>query len=93
MSLEKYSKDERLNIGRRIYTREINASKAAVIYGISVYTARDYLRYYKAYISVENEEGYEMGNYAVRDIEKSYHEMSRDELIDEIMKLQLNGSA
>jgi transposase len=43
----KYTKEERLDIGRRIYTGEIDRYDAARVYGISLYTARDYMRLYQ----------------------------------------------
>lgn len=46
----KYTKEERLEIGREIYEKELNKESAAVKYNINVYTARDYLRYYKAWL-------------------------------------------
>ena len=44
----KYTKKERLEIGRRIYEGEINRAEAALEYDIDMYTARDYMRLYKA---------------------------------------------
>jgi len=44
----KYSESERLAIGKRIYDKELNMAMASVEYGISIYTARDYYRLYKA---------------------------------------------
>ena len=44
----KYSKEQRLEIGRRIYQGEITLATAANEYDINLYTARDYLRLYKA---------------------------------------------
>lgn len=44
----KYTKEERTNIGRRIADHEFTIYTAAVEFGISTYTARDYLRIYKA---------------------------------------------
>ncbi len=42
-----YTKDERLEIGRRIYTSEITRYQAAEEYGISEQTARNYMRMYR----------------------------------------------
>ena len=44
----KYTKQERLDIGRRIYNGEISRFKAAEEYDVGEGTARDYLRLYKA---------------------------------------------
>ena len=43
----KYTKDERLDIGRRIYDGEISRYDAAEEYGINYTTARDYMRLYR----------------------------------------------
>lgn len=43
----KYSKEERLEIGRRIYEGEMTRYEAGEKYGISSNTARDYMRLYR----------------------------------------------
>lgn len=43
----KYNKEQRLLIGREIYSHEITISQAAEKYGINRYTARDYMREYR----------------------------------------------
>ena len=43
----KYSKEERLEIGRRVYTGELSRYEAGEQYGISSNTARDYMRLYR----------------------------------------------
>ena len=43
----KYTREERLAIGRRIYDGEISRYQAAEEYGISEQTARDYMRLYR----------------------------------------------
>ena len=43
----KYTKEERLEIGRRIYNRELSVYDAAAEYNINWYTARDYMREYR----------------------------------------------
>lgn len=42
-----YTKEERLDIGRRIYNDEISCNQAVEIYGISVDSARNYMRLYR----------------------------------------------
>ena len=42
----KYTKEERLDIGHRIYDGEISRYQAAVIYDINEQTAWDYMRLY-----------------------------------------------
>ena len=43
----KYTKEERLEIGRRMYEGELNRYTAAKEYGIGDTTARNYMRYYR----------------------------------------------
>lgn len=43
----KYTKEERLDIGRQIYGGELTRFEAAAQYGISDQTARDYMRLYR----------------------------------------------
>lgn len=42
-----YTKEERMEIGRQIYTHEITIGDAANKYGINWYTVRDYMRQYR----------------------------------------------
>ena len=49
----KYNKEERLRIGKEIFDRDLSCMDAAVKYDINFYTARDYFRYYKAYIKAD----------------------------------------
>ena len=53
----KYTKEERLAIGSRIYTKEINCAEAALEYDIDMYTARDYMRLYKAFLKMQERAG------------------------------------
>lgn len=43
----KFTKEERLDIGRQIYDGELTRYQAAEQYGISNQTARDYMRQYR----------------------------------------------
>jgi len=43
----KYTEEERLNIGREIYTGELTRYQAAEKYGIGEYTTRNYMRMYR----------------------------------------------
>lgn len=43
----KYNKEQRLLIGREIYTHTITISQATNEYGINPYTARAYMREYR----------------------------------------------
>lgn len=91
----KYSKEERLDIGRKIYVGELTLAGAAMEYEINYYTAREYLRLYKASIGLSIPSEHRIkGNQD--DILKPtaerirYEGMSRGELIDEIIKAKVN---
>lgn len=43
----KYSKEQRMEIGRRIYEGELNRYQAAAEHGVAVESARNYLRLYR----------------------------------------------
>lgn len=43
----KYTKKEKMEIGRRIYNDELTRNQAAEEYDIGEYTARDYMRMYR----------------------------------------------
>ena len=45
--MNKYTLEERLEIGRQIYSHQLTVSEAAIKYEINHYTARDYMRYYR----------------------------------------------
>lgn len=79
----KYSREKRLEIGKEIYERRLTVNMAAVKYGINMYTARDYLRMYKATINAVIPP-----NQRTADGDKNYEEMSRNELLDEVMRLR-----
>lgn len=87
----KYKKEERLEIGRRIYQGEITLATAATEYDINLYTARDYLRLYKASENVSIPQGFRTGGcqddtlVAKPDVTQ-YERMSKNELMDELIK-------
>ena len=45
--MKKYSKEERLEIGKEVYNKEIKINQAAIKYNINPYTVRDYMREYR----------------------------------------------
>lgn len=52
----KYTKKERLKIGKEIFENRLTIYEASIIYDISIHTAKNYYRLYKAY---ENSNEYE----------------------------------
>lgn len=97
----KYTKEERLIIGRKIYDGTMTKAEAAAKYGINIYTARDYLRVYKAYVrlmekgedlpDVKHNEDNRLKETVPR--AKGYEDMSRQQMIMEIERLrELNAT-
>ena len=91
----KYNKEERLEIGRRIYQGELTVAMAANEYDVNLYTARDYLRLYKAHINVaipkeHRKENADSTLVEHRDDLEKYEGMTREELIDEIIRAKID---
>ena len=87
----KYSKSERLVIGQRIYEGKLTKEAAAFEYGINVYTARDYLRDYKASINVSKPiHPDSTRSKPIDNIKPDYEHMTRDGLIEELIKAKIN---
>ena len=91
----KYTKEERLDIGRQIYTGELSRYKASEKYGISINTARDYMRLYRDTNDLPAKRGTPK-NYAVGQAAasaaglKELESMSKEELIRELIKARIN---
>ncbi|MBP3897973.1 MAG: hypothetical protein J6D57_09145 [Mogibacterium sp.] len=56
MAKSKYSPEERLKIGKKMYERELTRFTAAAKYDISPDTARNYMRFYKAVLAESGRE-------------------------------------
>ena len=89
----KYTKEERLEIGRRIYDGEISRYDAAEQYDISDQTARDYMRMYRDVNQLPPKHG--KRSIAVlspskqpADIE-DLESMTKEELIRELIKARI----
>lgn len=91
----KYSKSERLLIGREIYTHVLTISKAAEKYQINPYTARDYMREYRDINNLPpmDDGSEELKILAQRKTNKYQDliDMNRDELIDEVIKARIEA--
>ena len=93
----KYTPAERLAIGKRIYENELNRYQAAIEYGISEQTARNYMRMYR------NARGLQPKNRCggiIRDEEapepiktepalEEYESMTKEELILELVRSKI----
>ena len=91
----KYTKEQRLDIGRRIYDGEITKYDAAEQYGISHQTARDYMRMYRNENHLPPKHGrLSSGTFIKKSIPEAnnlevYEAMSKDELIQELVKARI----
>lgn len=91
----KYTKEERLEIGRRVYTDELTRYEASEKYDISPNTSRDYMRLYRDANDLPAKRGTPK-NYATRQtaapaagLEK-LKSMSKEELIHELIMARIN---
>ncbi len=92
----KYTKEQRLDIGRRIYDGEITKYEAADQYDISYQTARDYMRLYRDENHLPPKHGCPTnGGFSIKNTLpepnnlEAYEAMSKDELIQELIKARI----
>ena len=90
----KYTKQERLDIGRRIYNGEISRFEAAEEYNVGEDTARDYLRLYKAENHLPDKRNIRRFGSLSKAIDgssqlESYELMTKEELIHELVKAKI----
>ncbi len=93
----KYTKEQRLAIGRRIYDGEITKYEAAEEYGISDQTARDYMRQYRDTNQLPPKRGqrstYGIARGKSRPIPAGMEDlqaMTKEELIDALIMARIN---
>ena len=91
----KYNKEERLDIGRRIYDGELTRHQAAEQYGIGEQTARNYMRLYRDMNQLPPKRGKKNGimtpsfKKPPADMEE-LESMTKEQLIQELMKARIN---
>ena len=85
----KYTKQERLEIGRKIHESGLSSLKAASIFGISEESARRYRIMYEESIGVNHKLEKAATQSDVRAVYGDYSSMSKDELIEELMKARV----
>lgn len=94
----KYSEEERLAIGKKIYEGELTKNEAADKYDIDPYTARDYLRLYRDRNGLPPSKGKRKKHSPIIKVAaesrptslEEYEAMSKDELIREIIASKIN---
>ena len=94
--MAKYSKQERLKIGREIYESGMIFIEAGIVYGFSDETARRYQLFYEQYSGVEHHSGRKIppkpsAEVLAKEAEpleaaSEYENMSKEQLIQELMK-------
>ena len=93
----KYTKEQRLNIGKRIYDGELSRYEAAEEYGISDQTARDYMRLYRdvnnlppKYVRQHTYGIAKAKPTPAREGIEDYESMTKEELIDALIMARIN---
>lgn len=95
----KYTLDQRLSIGREIYTHELSVNEAAIKYEVNSYTARDYMRFYRTKNGLPpmatNEPDPNSKKQSLKNVNYSNYSdlefLSKEELIDEIIKARVEA--
>ena len=93
----KYTKEQRLNIGKQIYENKLTKHEASMQYGIGIDTARDYMRLYRDSNKLlpKNKSSdnidFIKGSARSTKIDLSDNElMTKEELIKELVKSKVN---
>ena len=87
----KYTKEERIDIGRQVFTHELSRAEALSKYGIVKSCLDRYIHDYKVANDIPTETraaGYPQTGSSI-DIE-AYKAMSKEELINELIKAKVN---
>lgn len=93
----KFNREERLEIGRRIYEGELTKYEAEAEYGISYNTAREYMRAYRDLNDLAPKSGprsttkrFRMKAEALPQGVEEMQSMSKEELIDALITAKIN---
>lgn len=91
----KFAKEERLDIGRRIYDGEITRYQAAEEYDIGEQTARNYMRMYRYANQLPPKHNMRNSHHipslaSVPAGMEEYESMTKEELIQELVKARIN---
>ena len=89
----KYTKEERLDIGRKIYDGEISRYEAAELYGINDQTARNYMRLYRDTNQLPPKQGKRaISAPSFKDFRanmEGFESMTKEQLIQELVKARI----
>lgn len=88
----KYTREERLAIGKRLHERELKLEQAAVEYGIGTTCAKNYLRLYRQENHLEpaarQKQPAKPGRQEPADLQE-LRSMTKEELIDEVVRARI----
>ena len=79
------SKEERIDIGRRLYHRELDFYETQRQYYVGEHTLKNWIKEYKQSVGIVDK------NYIMSDETIAYANMSKDELINELMKKDIEN--
>lgn len=88
----KYTKEERLEIGRKIYEGVFSVSIAAAEYDVNIYTAREYLRQFKAANGLKSADHYSQPKTSKPISIEEYKNLSKEELIEELIRAKVDAA-
>lgn len=92
----KYTKEQRLEIGREIYEGKLSRYEAAEQYGISEDSARDYMRLYRDVHHLPSKRSCSSNTITAKSAQatpsalEDLEAMSKEELINEIVRSRIN---
>ena len=93
----KYTREQRLDIARRIYDGEMTVEEAAVKYHLNPSSVKGYLRLYRAETGLPPRTRRKIEGTATQPVEgpedsslKEYESMSKEELIDALIMARIN---
>ena len=93
----KYTRMERLEIGRRLYENEISKAEAMIEYEITDDCARNYMRYYRDINNLPPKDQYAgqmvcVGKKRTQRLNglEDYEKMTKGELINELIEARIN---
>ena len=82
--MKKFSKEERLEIGKEVYNKEIKINQAAIKYNINPYTVRDYMREYREINNLK-----EINRVITENNFTDLNKLSKEKLIEELIKAKV----
>ena len=90
----KYTKDERISIGRQVYTHELSEAEAQLKYGVGRTCIQNYMRQYKEANGISIKRRKKADSPSIRYLPDpdmaAYQAMTKEELINELIRAKVN---